>query len=68
MGAAARAAPAVCLSPHRAEPAGGGGTDEREGPGRGVPVEDRARQGHRANLPARAAGQATEAAGPGTGR
>ncbi len=45
------------------EPAGGGGAAEHEGSGGGVALEDRARQGHRADLPAGAAGQAAEAAG-----
>ena len=64
MGTATRAASALRLSPHGTKPAGGRGTAEHEGPGGGVPLEDRARQGHRTDLPARAAGQAAEAAGP----
>merc|ERR1711969_445698 len=67
MGTATRAAPALRLSSHRAEPAGGGGAAEHEGSGGGVAVEDRARHGHRADLPAGAAGQAAEAAGPRAG-
>ena len=39
-----------------------------EGSGGGVALEDRARKGHRADLPAGAAGQASETAGSGAGR
>ena len=67
MGAAARPAPALRQSPTWPESAGGEWTDEHEGPSRGVALEDRARKGHRSDLPARAAGQAAEAAGPRTG-
>ena len=51
----------------RPEPAGRRGTAQHEGPGGGVALEDRARKGHRPDLPARAPGQAAEAAGPRAG-
>ena len=63
MGTAARATPAVRLSADGSQPAGCRGAAEHEGPSRGVALEDRARQGHRADLPAGAAGQAVEAVG-----
>ena len=43
-------------------------TAEHEGTGGGVALENRARQGHRADLPACAAGQSAEAAGSRAGR
>ena len=68
MGTTARFAPAVRLSPHGPEPAGGRGTAEHKGSGGGVALKDRARQGHRADLPAGATGETAKAAGPGAGR
>jgi len=67
MGATVWAEAAVCLSADGAKPAGGRGAAEHEGSGGGVALEDWARQGHRADLPASAAGQAAEAAGPRAG-
>jgi hypothetical protein len=64
MGMATRAAPALRLSPHGSESSGGGGAFEHEGPGGRVPLEDRARKGDRPDLPAGAASEAAEAAGP----
>ena len=45
-----------------------GGADQHARARGGVALEDRARPGHRADLPAGAAGQAAEAARPGAGR
>ena len=67
MGTATRSAVAVRLSPNGSEPAGGGGTAEHERPGGGVALENRARKGHRADLPAGATGETAEAAGSGAG-
>src|SRR5690554_6411703 len=67
MGAPPWPPPALRLSPDGPEPAGRRGAAEHERPSSGVALEDRARQGHRADLPAGAAGQAAEAAGPGPG-
>ena len=67
MGKAARSAPAVRLSPDGSEPAGGRGTAEHEGSGSSVPLKDRTRQGHRADLSAGAAGEIAKAAEPRAG-
>ena len=54
--------PALRLSPVRSEPARGRGAAEHEGTRGPLAVQDRAGCRHRADLPARAAGQAAEAA------
>ena len=52
MGAAARSAPAVRLSPDRAKPVGGGGAAEFERSRCSLQIKDRAWADHRADLPA----------------
>lgn len=67
MGTASRVAPALRLSPDGPEPAGGRRTAEHQRPSGRVAIKDRARQGHRADFPAGAAGEAAETARPRAG-
>jgi hypothetical protein len=61
------ASPAVCFPSPRTKPAGGRGTAEHQGSRGGVALEYGARESHRADLPAGAPGQITQAAGSGAG-
>lgn len=64
MGASDRAAAALPISRLRPEPARRREPDRQPRPRAGVALEDRARRSQRADLPAGAAGEAAEAAGP----
>ena len=67
MGKTDRVEAALHLSSARSEPAGGRRSAEHQGPRSGIALQNRARAGNRADLPAGAAGQAAQAAGSGTG-
>ena len=67
MGAPHGAAAAIHLSAPGAEPARGGGEAEQQRTRRGVTSKDWPRADHGANLPARATGQAAQAAESGAG-
>lgn len=67
MGRPHRIAPTVHLPPSWAKLAGGEGAVEFERQGCGIEVENWARRGDRADLPARAADQAAQAAGSDAG-